>query len=608
MFFSGLSYVTESDTLSDILQAFLIGLRFDFVITSYFTIVPFLALTIISMRIPRSKLPTMIVFYFLVVIFILSFVVYAIDIPFFGAFFTRFSIDAFKSFDTQGYVFKMIIGDFHYIGYGIPLVILSISFFYLLKKAFLTFERSRQKGNIWVSSVASVLVMGLIFIGIRGLDKKPIEVFNAFFCSNAFLNQLALNPNYYLLRNLLENEHLMSNEEALKQIQSFLDIQTADDCSPILRRVNSDTLNTTPPNVVLVFMERMSAARMEYFGNQQPLTPFLFIFANEGYFFENFYSSGIHTHNGIFSTLFSFPTLYRHRNMNNLNIPKFSGMPSTLKKLGYHTSYYTTHTADFDNVEKFLKANDFDEIIEQSAYPSEKVVNIWGVPDDYMFEFAIPALNKRQDERHPFFAVFLTTSCHEPYIIPEYFTTQQSDIQEQAVEYADWSLRKFVQMAAQQSWFDNTLFIFVADHGFMINDIYSLPLNYHHIPMIMYAPKLITNPEIFSCLGGQIDLFPTTMHILGLPYTNNTLGIDLLSEQRPFIYFSSDDKYGVISDSLFLIVSKNSKIDELYRYRHSDKTNYINQYKAVADEMKNYAKANFQTMLYIISQHKQSCK
>jgi phosphoglycerol transferase MdoB-like AlkP superfamily enzyme len=521
--------------------------------------------------------------------------------------------------DTPLLVAKMIVQEFRFIGYIIPLILLILAFFWGLKKIFSTFMRTPQQGGkIWSNIGLSFLAAGFMFVGIRGgkigVKSAPLRLGDAFYCANSFLNQLGLNPNFTLYwsykEQIKENKslHLMDNEEALQLVKNSFSIESPDDCSPILRRVTPDTLNTEPPNVVIVFMESMCATRMSHFGNQQHLTPFLDSIAANGYLFENIYSACTHTHHGIFSTLFSFPSLYNQRPMRYASMSNYKGMASILKEHGYSATFFTTHGGRYDNIEDFLTANGFDEIVTQDRYPHDKIVNVWGVLDDFMFDFSMPILAKRHDEQHPFFAVFLTTSNHSPYHIPEYFSPRQQDIKEQGVEYADWAMNKFMQTAAQQPWFDNTLFVFVADHGALLNDIYSMPLNFNHIPLFMYAPKIITEPKVFDCPGGQIDVFPTVMHLLRLPYVNNTMGIDLLSERRPFAYFSADQKYGVISDSLFLIVSNNNDVEGLFRYRTGDTINYFNRYKNIADEMKKYASAHFQISQFVISQHKQMCE
>ena len=612
-------FITPSDTTGNILYAFFIGLQYDWSVASWLLALPFVALTIITLANIRSKIPSMTIFYTTFVIFSLSFITCAIDIPYFKYFFTRLNVAAFQWLDTPLPVIKMIVQEFQYIGYIIPLILLIIIFYKILKKIFRTFIHTPQQPNkIWIKTALSLLAALLIFVGIRGgkisAKSGPLRLGDAFFGTSSFLNQTGLNPTFTLYWSYLEQMkdtrllHLMDNDEALQIVQNSFSIESPDNCSPILRRITPDTLNTTPPNIVLILMESMSAARMTHFGNQHQLTPFLDSIADNGYLFKNIYSAGIHTHNGIFNTLFSFPTLYNQRPMRYAAMTNYKSMASILKEHNYSATFFSTHDGQFDNVEDFLPANGFDELITQTCYPPEKIVNAWGVSDDFMFEFSIPVLAKQHEKQHPFFAVFLTTSNHAPYYIPEYFSPRQQDIKEQGVEYADWAMKQFMQTASQQPWFDNTLFIFIADHGTLLNDPYSMPLNYNHIPLIIYAPKIITQPKIFDCLGGQIDVFPTTMHLLQLPYVNNTMGIDLLSEQRPFAYFSTDQKYGVISDSLFLIVEKNNNIEGLYRYRTNDTTNYSNQYKTTAEKMKKYASAHFQISQFVISQQKQLCE
>jgi len=90
------------------------------------------------------------------------------------------------------------------------------------------------------------------------------------------------------------------------------------------------------------------------------------------------------------------------------------------------------------------------------------------------------------------------------------------------------------------------------------------------------------------------------MGILQLPYTNNTFGIDLINESRPYIYFNGDDKYGVLSNDFFLIV-RNDKSESLYKYRNKEKVNYISEYGDVVNEMKKYWESNIQAAQYIMN-------
>ncbi|MCG8474417.1 MAG: hypothetical protein MI784_02925 [Cytophagales bacterium] len=49
---------------------------------------------------------------------------------------------------------------------------------------------------------------------------------------------------------------------------------------------------------------------------------------------------------------------------------------------------FTAHDGQFDNVEGFLRSNEFDEVICEKNYPANEVKSTPGVPDDYMSRFS----------------------------------------------------------------------------------------------------------------------------------------------------------------------------------------------------------------------------
>jgi phosphoglycerol transferase MdoB-like AlkP superfamily enzyme len=347
-------------------------------------------------------------------------------------------------------------------------------------------------------------------------------------------------------------------------------------------------------------MESMSAGKMKRHGDTHELTPFLDSLSNVGYYFENTYSAGIHTYNGIFSTLFSFPALFKKHSMKNTPIPEYNGLPYALEQLGYSSIFFMTHDGQFDNVEGFMLANDFGRVISQKDYPSAEIKTALGVPDDYLFRFSIPILNDMSKEGRPFFATFMTASDHGPRYIPDYFKPHSTNKEHQSVEYADYSLRKFIQIAQKQKWFDNTLFVFIADHGSPIDATYDVSLDYNHVPLLFYSPKLIAQGRTFSRMAGQIDVFPSIMGLLGLPFANNTLGVNLFKVHRPYIFFNVDDKYAVL-DKNWLLIVKNNGGKALYKYQNQDLKNYIDGQTDLVATMRQYAESNIQAYQYVLS-------
>jgi phosphoglycerol transferase MdoB-like AlkP superfamily enzyme len=193
----------------------------------------------------------------------------------------------------------------------------------------------------------------------------------------------------------------------------------------------------------------------------------------------------------------------------------------------------------------------------------------------------------------------MTASDHGPYYIPEYFSPKSSNVKDKIVEYADWSLKKFVDLAKKEPWYKNTLFVFIADHGSPIDGTYEMPLSYNHTPLIFYNPNIIKTSKVSSSIAGQIDVFPTTMGLLNLSYTNNTLGIDLLKEERPYIFFNGDDKYGII-DKKWLLIVRDDNTSKLYKYQTKDTKDHSKGNPEIVDKMKNYAVSNLQTYQYMM--------
>jgi phosphoglycerol transferase MdoB-like AlkP superfamily enzyme len=618
LFFTGIGNIDGVlASFPDIVNAFIMGIRFDIVISGYLLVIPYLVLTTMYLLKKRSEIVSRIIFYFVYTLFSISFLICAIDIPYFNQFFSRFTISAFQWLDSPVFVLRMVLEEPRYWAYTIPFFLLTFAFFRLLRIVFENYGKSQGiRRSLLLKVIVSVVFLGLMFAGIRGrlAQKAPIKVGTAYITDNAFLNQLGLNPVFTLMQSYLENLdkrneaiRLIDEQTAIQRVQEYLGINPANPYYPLYRQVIPDSVATNKPNVVIIIMESMAASKMKRNGNTQDLTPFLDSLALNSYYFDSIFTAGIHTFNGIFSTLFSYPAIFRQQPMRESRILKYNGISNTLKKRGYTTTYFTTHDGQFDNVQGFLSTNDFDQIITEEDYPSDEVKTTLGVPDDYMFRYSIPVINQLHDKGKPFLVTYMTASNHGPYYLPEYFYPRNSDLKDQIIEYSDWALQQFMKQAAKQKWYSNTLFVFVADHGIHKKRSYDISLEYHHTPLIFFAPALLPGKRIFKDIGGQIDVYPTIMGILRQPWINNTSGIDLLKESRPYIMVNSIDNYGVIGKEFFLIV-KHDGTSKLFRYHGGSMKDYSGQFPEIKRQMDEYARCNLQVFQYINDNRRQFVK
>ncbi|MGQ9847805.1 MAG: hypothetical protein ACUVQP_09965, partial [Bacteroidales bacterium] len=137
LFFSEIKRVDiHQDGFWNIIYAFIMGIRFDIVVTGYIMLLPATVLFILEWFNKRIFLIEKIIFYWIFVLFSLTFIVCAADIPYFNQFFMRFSMRAFDWMDNIEFVFSMIIQEPRYYLIAIPLIILIIFFYKVLKRIF----------------------------------------------------------------------------------------------------------------------------------------------------------------------------------------------------------------------------------------------------------------------------------------------------------------------------------------------------------------------------------------------------------------------------------------------------------------------------------------
>ena len=534
--------------------AFVKGLWFDNVISCYILIIPLVIFWIASLFGYTAKWLYRFTSGWFIGFYSLAFIICAANIPYFAYFFKVINSSIYNWFGYAGTTAGMIFGETSYyfpIGLGLVSVLLWCLSVHGWSKRMYKYSCSRpaspQKQHFLFTLIVGAALVGLCLFGIRGrMGYNPIKVSQAYYCDDPFLNQLGVNPVFNLLTSTLDDARkenhqlqLMDGQAAIKEIQKLLGRNGIENISPIARKVLTDSA-TTRPNIVFIFMESMSAKLMKAYGQAKTLTPYLDSLYHESLVFDQIYSAGIHTNHGMYSTLYSFPTIMKRNAMKGSVIPVYSGLPTVLKENGYRNLFFMTHESQYDNMNAFFRTNGFDEIYAEENYPKEKIANHFGVQDDYLYEYALPILNERAQSGQPFFSVLLSISNHPPYIIPSYFQPESKKMEDQIVEYADWSIRKFMTEAQKQPWFDHTLFVFMGDHGKLVGTPENeMPESYNHVPLMIYGKHI--KPSHHTGYGGQVDVAPTLLGLLGISYIQNNFGIDLLKEERPCIFYTADN-------------------------------------------------------------------
>ncbi len=322
------------------------------------------------------------------------------------------------------------------------------------------------------------------------------------------------------------------------------------------------------PNVMLVLMESMSAEYLETSGgpSNTPLTPNLRRVAEEGVYFPNTYATGTRTVRGIEALTISVPPLPGMSIVRRKGNENLYTVGSIFRGKGYDTQFIYGGIGFFDNMNYYFKNNGF-EIIDKTNFAKNEIrfANAWGVSDEDLFAKAVKEADKKYAQGKKFFQFLITTSNHRPYTYPEGTIDIPSGTgRAGAVKYADYAVGQLIKEAQSKPWFDDTVFIFVADHESGSAGKEELNPDEHRIPFIVYGPKYIA-PKRYDKTISQIDALPTFLALLNFKYENRFYGQNALADDYQTRYFLINyQKLGYVENNILTLL-KPVKQAEFYR-------------------------------------------
>jgi phosphoglycerol transferase MdoB-like AlkP superfamily enzyme len=558
----------EMDILS-LLFSFATGLFFDIIAASFFVLPLALYCWLmkdIFYRKPWQK-PLLYIF-FIVGIIIIVFNAIA-EFAFWDEFKSRYNFIAVDYLIYTNEVMNNIIES-----YNMPLVIIG-----LLIAGFILFLPVRKKADISLHSSLRFKQRTKIFILYSLLPLAGyFLVKNTFknISGNRYNNELGGNGMYEFGAAFWNNEidynhfYATRNDTAniaiLRKMLQAPNAVFSNDLLSVERKINSRGLEKKW-NIVLISVESLSGDYMRYFGNNNTVTPYLDSLIPHSLFFSNFYASGTRTVRGLEALALAIPPTPGQSIVRRPDNEDMFSMGSVLKGKGYDVKYIYGGNSFFDNMGYFFGHNGY-TVLDKRDIPERLVhhTTAWGIDDEGSFDFTLEQCDKSHKEGNPFFNHIMTVSNHRPYTYPEgrIDIPPSAQVAEGAVKYTDYSIHKFLEDARQKPWFNNTLFVIVADHCSRSAGKTDLPVNNYHIPCFIYSPQLI-RPVIEKRLTSQIDLAPTILGLLNLSYTSRFLGYDVYKTPAAAerIFISTYQNLGYIREGRMIVLSPQKKTEQL---------------------------------------------
>ena len=293
-------------------------------------------------------------------------------------------------------------------------------------------------------------------------------------------------------------------------------------------------------NVILISVESLSADYLAAFGNKDGLTPNLDRLAADSLFFTRLYATGLRTVRGLEAITLSIPPTPGISIVKRPHNENLFTLGEVFKEKGYEPIYLYGGYGYFDNMNDFFGGNGY-TVVDRMAIAKDKIhhENIWGVADEDLYSMALDQLDQRHAAGKRFFAHIMTTSNHRPYTYPAGRVDIPSGTSRKgAVKYTDWALGEFIRQARERPWFDDTVFVILADHTAGGRGKTDLSVEKFHIPLLIWSPGHI-KPSRIDTLGSQIDVGPTLLALLDFSYRSRFFGHDIIhygpAHQRAFM-------------------------------------------------------------------------
>ena len=432
--------------------------------------------------------------------------------------------------------------------------------------------------SYWIkSTILFFIVIVICIAGVRGDLKKstrPITLIHAMEnVNNPKKADIILNSPFTLIRTIGKN--------SFKKINTYSEDEIKKVIKPIKCYHKNDTIK---PNIVLFILESMGR---EYWGslNQKnnidnfiSYTPFLDSLSRESLIFPNFYANSrksIHGMPAILAGIPSFETAYTSSAYSSQPV---ESVVSIANKMGYNTSFFhgaPNGSMGFLGFSKTLGYNNYygkDEYNNDSDYDG-----YWGIWDLPFLKFTKGVIDQKSE---PFFSTIFTVTSHEPYVIPnefeEYFDEGNVPMHK-AVRYTDYSLSQFFEISKNENWFNNTIFIFTADHGNQTYySFYEKMINRFANPLMIYSPGSNLKGVSYQ-LSQHLDIYPTIIDLINYNEPFRSWGQSLLSgiEDDSFVinYFGAGNYF--FMDNEYILVSDGSKVNGFYDSKDFDLTNNL---------------------------------
>jgi phosphoglycerol transferase MdoB-like AlkP superfamily enzyme len=527
--------VRAADMLGTI---FVQGLRFDLIVVGFLTVIPTLLLWLFATSRPMARIGNWLLRGYLVAAFAAVLFLELATPSFINQYDARPNSIFFEYLIYPKEVASTMLA-----GYSLQFLgafaVITLALASLRRVLWPSLRIPQRALHVAAVVLVTPALVALCVLAMRStLDHRAVNPSMVALSRDPMVNDLAMNSTYSVLYALAELRHepeggfrygTMPADEASARVQAAMQVPAATFVTgtvPTLHRQRATQSPSRPKNLVIVLEESLGAEYVGALGGR-PLTPHLDELASQGWWFENLYATGTRSVRGLEALITGFtPTPAPSVVKLEKSQRDFFSIARVLKAVGYDTSFIYGGEGQFDNMRRFFMNNGFDRVVDEDQFMNPVFHGSWGVSDEDLLARAHDEFSK--PHTRPFFSLVFTTSNHSPYDYPagriEPYDADPRTVNN-AVKYADYALGQFFARARASSYWDDTVFLVVADHNSRVFGAEVIPIDHFHIPGLVLGGGV--EPRVYEPVASQIDMPPTLLSLIGVSSVHPMIGHDL---------------------------------------------------------------------------------
>lgn len=542
-------YFVEIPMLS-LMNTFIHGVRFDLSITTIVYALVFL-ITIALVWFGLARRLSSYLLWIAYGLISTTWLLYISSVVYFGEVHRHISTELLYVTQDIGFIFALISsGRILWLLFGIALLIITAL---LWKKLIINRAIKTPEIKGWKNKAAFSLVgifLAILFVRGMVLDGKTISIADAYALGNERQANLAMNGAFSIVHN---TRRASKNKGEVKYYgwEEFKELRNKVDLAPFQRVIPAFETESKQKNIVFVLLESWSANYIDALaGTEYNATPFMDGIIKKSKVWPNTFSAGQRSIEGVQAILASIPLLEGRQTLGwGLEQNRMTSLAKEANSVGYHTVMMQTSSRRSFHMDAIASLVGFSEYYAMEDFPMLREYPV-GMPD---FGWDYEGLMYLSDYLHslngdsPFFAFFFTGSSHEPF--PDagsefhIYPHGEDDIKSylNTLYYSDWSLKQFMKSMEKHPGYNDTVFIFMADH--VLKAATEDKVESFKIPLFIYSPSGDIAPSTDKSFATQYDLAPTLASLMSIDKSISTFGRSLLTES-PLTYDGALSKQG----------------------------------------------------------------